>query len=118
MEITRFASAPFYTAPNHEGVTARRLQGGDATSADFAWVGYSEFPPGVVVPMEAGPVSKIYVVTQGVITVTQSDGTIHTLNKWDSILISPQEARSVLNLSSELAAIIVITPGPTAQSVR
>ena len=114
MEITRFATAPFYAAPNHEGVTARRLQGGDATSADFAWVGYSEFPPGVVVPMEAGPVSKIYIVTQGVITVAQSDGTTHILNKWDSILILPQESRSVLNTSTELAAIIVITPAPAA----
>lgn len=112
MEITRFVSAPFYTAPNHEGVTARRLQGGDSTSADFAWVGYSEFPPGVVVPMDAGPVGKIYVVMDGVITVTQSDGASHTLNKYDSIFISPQEARSIKNIGSKSAAIIVITPGP------
>lgn len=58
MDVVKFANAPFYFRPNHEGVTARRLQGDDASSAS-AWVGYSGFPPSTVVPMEAEPIGKI-----------------------------------------------------------
>ncbi len=112
MDIVRFTNAPFYTAPNHEGVTARRLQGGAASSADFAWVGYSEFPPGVVVPMEAAPIGKIYVVTLGVITIEEANGTRHQLARWDSIFVPPNEARAVINDSGAPAAMIVVTPPP------
>jgi quercetin dioxygenase-like cupin family protein len=112
METVKFADAPFYTAPNHEGVIARRLQGAQASTADFAWVGYSEFPPGVTLPMDAGPIGKIYVVTQGVLTIEQADGNRHRLEQWDSIFIAPNEARSVINDSGEPAAIIVVTPPP------
>jgi quercetin dioxygenase-like cupin family protein len=110
MEIVKFADAPFYTAPNHEGVTARRLQGGQASTADFAWVGHSEFPAGVTLPMEAGPIGKIYVVTQGTLTIEQADGVRHRLDAWDSIFVAPNEARSVINDSDAPAAIIVVTP--------
>jgi glyoxylate utilization-related uncharacterized protein len=112
MEIVTFANAPFYTAPNHEGVTARRLQGGEASCADFAWVGYSDFPAGVVVPMDAGSFGKIYVVTQGALTIEQADGVRHRLSLWDSIFIPAGEARSVINDSGAPAAIIVVTPPP------
>jgi quercetin dioxygenase-like cupin family protein len=112
MDIVRFAKAPFYTAPNHEGVTARRLQGGAASSADFVLVGYSEFPPGVSLPMEAAPIGKIYVVSAGTITIGQADGTLHRLALWDSIFVPPNEARSVINETREPAAMIVVTPPP------
>lgn len=113
MDIVKFADAPFYYPPNHEGVTARRLQGDTASSADMAWVGYSDFPPGVVVPMEAGPIGKIYVVTQGELTIVESNGVRHSLAQWDSIFIPAGEARGVENDSGAPAAIIVITPPPT-----
>ena len=110
MEIVRFKKAPFYTAPNHEGVTARRLQGGEASAADFVLIGHSTFPAGVVVPMEAGEISKIYVVTEGSLTIEESDGTRHTLQPRDSIFIPAGEARSVENDSGAQATMIVITP--------
>lgn len=112
MEIVKFAGVLFYTAPNHDGVTARRLQGGQASTADFAWVGYSEFPAGVPLPMKAGPIGKIYVVSQGTLTVEQADGNRHRLEQWDSIFIARNEARSVINDSGAPAAIIVVTPPP------
>jgi quercetin dioxygenase-like cupin family protein len=112
MDIVKFANAPFYTAPNHDGVTSRRLQGGEASSADFAWVGHSEFPPGVIVPMDAGTFGKTYVVTQGSITIEQADGNRRVLQELDSIFIPAGEARSVINDSDAPAAIIVITPPP------
>ncbi len=112
MDVVQFAKAPFYTAPNHDGVTARRLQGNDASSADFAWVGHSVFPAGVVVPMEAGTFGKVYVVTQGTLTIEQADGARHYLNALDSIFIPAGEARSVRNDTDAVAEMIVITPPP------
>jgi quercetin dioxygenase-like cupin family protein len=112
MEVVKFADAPFYYPPNHEGVTARRLQGDATSSADFAWVGYSDFPPGVVVPMEAGPIGKIYVVTQGALIIVEEDGFRHRLEQWDSIFIPAGEARAVENDSDAPATIIVVTPPP------
>jgi len=110
MEVVKFADAPFYSPPNHDGVTARRLQGGAASSADFALVGYSDFPAGVALPLEAGSFGKVYVVTQGALTITQADGVRHTLQQWDSIFIPAHEARGVINDSGAPAAIIVVTP--------
>lgn len=110
MEIVKFGDAPFYTAPNHEGVTARRLQGGAASSADFVMVGHSTFPANADVPMEAGAISKVYIVTEGVVSIIQADGVRHDLQQWDSILIPAGEARAVRNFSGAQAAMIVITP--------
>ncbi|WP_310533323.1 cupin domain-containing protein [Novosphingobium sp.] len=114
MDVVKFADAPFYFPPNHEGVAARRMQGDVASGADFAWVGYSDFPPGVIVPMEAGAIGKIYVVTQGALTIVQADGVRHRLEQWDSIFIPAGEARAVENDSGAPAAIIVVTPPPAA----
>lgn len=112
MEIVKFAEAPFYTAPNHEGVTARRLQGGEASSADFAYVGYSDFPAGVHVPLDAGATSKIYVVTRGTLCIDEANGIRHRLSQWDSIFIPAHVPRSIVNDTLEPAAIIVVTPSP------
>lgn len=112
MEVTRFVNAPHYTAPNHDDVIARRLQGGEATSADFVVVGHSTFPPGGGVPMDAAPLGKIYIVTDGTITFEQSDGNRHALGQGDSIYVAPGEARAVINDTPEPAGMIVITPPP------
>ena len=112
MELVRFADAPGYTAPNHEDVRARRLQGGAASSAAFVLVGHSEFPAGAVVPMEAAEIDRIYVVVEGSLTVEQQDGVRNKLEMLDSILVPAGEARAVVNDSGAPAAIIVITPPP------
>lgn len=77
MHVVRLADAPHYTLPDHEQVTARRLQGVEAGPTEFAVVGHSVFPPGAVVPMGAGPIGKIYVVAEGVLTIEQADGVHH-----------------------------------------
>ncbi|HEX3678211.1 MAG TPA: cupin domain-containing protein [Galbitalea sp.] len=89
---------------------ARRLQGGEASGADFVVVGHSSFAKGAGVPMDAGSVGKVYVVTQGVITIEQADGTRHILHPLDSIFVPAGESRAVLNESGAPAAMIVITP--------
>ncbi len=113
MDVVRFADAPFYTLPDHEDVVARRLQGGEASTADFALVGHSVFPAGASVPMGAGPIGKVYVVTEGALTIEQANGTRHVLHPGDSIFIAAHEPRAVLNETREVAAMIVITPPPS-----
>lgn len=112
MHVVRFADAPHYTLPDHEQVTARRLQGLEAGPTEFAVVGHSVFPPGSVVPMGAGPIGKIYVVSEGVLTIEQADSGRHSLGVGDSIFIAAGEARAVLNLGDVPAAMLVITPPP------
>lgn len=110
MEIVKFANAPFYSAPDHDDVIARRLQGGEASKADFALVGHSILRSGAVVPMDAAPIGKIYVVTDGAIIIEQADGTRHQLGPLDSIFVPADEARAVRNESGASAAMIVIVP--------
>ena len=112
MELVKFADAPLYTAPDHDHVVARRLQGGEASKADFALVGHSSFPDRAVVPMSAGAFDRVYVVTEGAITIEQDDGTRHILHVGDSIFIAAGEARAVINESGRPAAMIVVTPAP------
>ncbi len=113
MDIVKFANAPFYGAPDHDDVVARRLQGGEASTADFALVGHSTFPAGATVPMGTGTIGKVYVVTQGAITIERADGARHVLDVGDSIFIAAGEARAVFNETGESAAMIVITPTAT-----
>lgn len=110
MEVVRFANAPFYTAPDHEDVVARRLQGGQASTTDFALVGHSYFRDGAVVPMGAGAIGKVYVITEGTLIIEQSDGLRHVLQALDSIFIPAGEARAIRNESGAPATMIVITP--------
>ena len=110
MQVVRFGEAPLYSAPDHDDVVARRLQGGAASSADFVLVGHSAVVAGAVIPMDAAAIGKIYVVTEGEIVVQQQDGGRHALRPGDSVFVPAGEARAVFNESGAAAAMIVITP--------
>ena len=113
MDIVRLQDAPTYTAPDHDDVVARRLQGGEASGADFVLVGHSTFREGATLPMDTSSIGKIYVVTEGAITIERKDGTRHVLQRRDSVFIPAGEARAVRNDSGGVVEIIVITPTPT-----
>lgn len=110
MEITRFSAAKEYHPPLHHGCKALRLQGFDASSADFAWTGLSQILPGGGANMDAGPLGKIYVVLAGQVTVRLGDGTEAVLEPLDSCFIPAGEAREVRNDSNAVASMIVIMP--------
>ena len=110
MHVVKFRDAPDYTAPGHEDVEARRLQGGAAGGADFVLVGYSTLKADAVIPMDAGGVGRVYVVTEGELVVEQEGGVRHVLERGDSIFIPAGEARAVRNESGAPAAMIVVTP--------
>ena len=112
MDVTRFAETAEYHPPLHHGCTALRLQGFEASAADFAWTGLSHILPGGGADMDAGPLGKIYVVTAGEVTVTLGDGSSATLGIMDSCFIPAGEAREVRNKTNAVASMIVIMPYP------
>lgn len=115
MEVTLIRNAAPYSAPRHFDMCAHRLQGLEASGADFAWVGYSQFQPGGRAEMEAGALPKIYVVISGQVTIELGDGTTTVLSHLDSCHIPAGEARAVYNRTNEVATMLVIMPYPEAQ---
>ena len=112
VDITRFSQANRYEAPLHFDVCSLRLQGLEASDTSFAWVGLSHFLPGGGCDMSATPLAKIYVVTQGEITIELADGRKERLARNDSCHIPAGEARAVLNETNDPATMIVVMPYP------
>lgn len=113
MDVVKFADArsivrPITTALPRAGCRATTQAPQTSPGSDI-----SVFPLRVVMPMEAGPIGKIYVVTQRVLTFVLADWLRHRLEQWDSIFIPAGEARVVDNHSGAPAAIIVVTTPPT-----
>lgn len=112
MQITRFAEARRYDAPKHFDMRSLRLQGLEATGADFAWVGLSHFLPGGGAKMDAGMAGKIYVVLEGELTIDLADGSAQVLAKLDSCFIPAGEARAIRNAGNAVATMLVVMPTP------
>jgi mannose-6-phosphate isomerase-like protein (cupin superfamily) len=112
MQITRLGEARRYDAPKHFDMRSLRLQGFDASAADFAWTGLSYFLPGGGAEMDAGPIGKIYVVLEGEITIALGDGSSHVLGRLDSCFIPAGEARAIRNAGNVVAAMLVVMPYP------
>ena len=91
---------------------ALRLQGLEATSADFAWAGLSLILPGGGADMDAGALGKIYIVVEGEICITLGSGSRAVLGRLDSCFIPAGEARAVSNETNSVASMIVIMPPP------
>jgi quercetin dioxygenase-like cupin family protein len=110
MQVKRLADAKRYDAPKHFDMRSLRLQGLDASAADFAWVGLSYFLPGGGAEMDAGASGKIYVVLDGEVTIDLAGGATHVLGKLDSCFIPAGEARAVRNAGNEVATMLVVMP--------
>jgi mannose-6-phosphate isomerase-like protein (cupin superfamily) len=114
MQITRLADAKRYDAPKHFDMRSLRLQGLDASAADFAWLGLSYFLPGGGAEMDAGTVGKIYVVLDGEVTIDLGSGGAHVLARLDSCFIPAGEARAIRNAGNVVATMLVVMPTPKA----
>lgn len=110
MQITRLAAAKRYDAPKHFDMRSLRLQGLDASGADFAWVGLSYFLPGGGAEMDAGAAGKIYVVLDGEVTIDLGDAGTHVLGRLDSCFIPAGEARAIRNTGNVVATMLVVMP--------
>ena len=111
MQVNTLGDAKPYEAPKHFDCTALRLQGWDASDAQTFSVGLSHFLPGGGVEMDATPLEKVYVCTEGEITIVTESGEA-TLRRYDSIYLAPNEARSIENRTNMPASMIVVMPYP------
>lgn len=114
MQVTRLGEAQSYEAPKHFACTALRLQGWAASDAKQFSVGLSHFLPGGGCEHDATPLEKVYVVTEGEVTVVTDDDEV-TLGPYDSCYLAPNEARSVENRTNRPASMIVVMPYPPGQ---
>jgi quercetin dioxygenase-like cupin family protein len=114
MQVKRLSDALRYDAPKHFDMRSLRLQGLEASAADFAWVGLSYFLPGGGAQMDAGALGKIYVVLDGEVTIDLADGASHVLGKLDSCFIPAGESRAIRNAGNVVATMLVVMPHPKA----
>lgn len=114
MEITRFENARCYEPPGHFDMRGLRLQGFDASSSSFAWIGLSYFLPGGGAEMDASSLEKVYMVLEGEVSIELGDGVKQILKRLDSCFIPGGEARSISNEGNCVASMLVIMPYPEA----
>jgi uncharacterized cupin superfamily protein len=111
MLVKRFEDAAPYEAPNHRGVVGLRLQGFEAGGPANQWVGFSQFLPGGGAGPDASPLEKVYVVTEGEMTVIVGGQEV-VLGPMDSCTIPGGEAREIVNRSNHVCKMIVVMPYP------
>ena len=111
MLVKRFAEAAKYEAPNHRGVVGLRLQGFEEGGPENQWVGFSQFLPGGGAGPDSTPIEKVYVVTEGEMTVIVG-GVEVVLGAMDSCTIAPGEVREIVNRSNHVCKMLVVLPYP------
>lgn len=109
MHVTRLEDARAYEAPGHVDTRSLRLQGQEASDAANFWVGLSLFLPGGGCERSASPIEKVYVVTEGEVTVVTDDGEA-VLRPYDSCWLAASEARSIENRTNRPATMLVVLP--------
>lgn len=114
MNVTRFATAPEYFPPAHEGMRCVRLQGHEAGPASTAWLGVSEIAPGGHTDLKGSGVEKHYVVLEGEVTVVAqvpgAEPEEAVLRRHDSCRLAPGEARQLVNRSGAVALVLLVMP--------
>jgi quercetin dioxygenase-like cupin family protein len=111
MNLTRFADAPQYFPPNHDGMHCLRLQGHEAGPSDTIWLGVSHILPGGGTTLDASPIEKLYVVLDGQVTVITEAGE-EILGPHDSCRLAPGEKRALKNNTNRPASILLAMPYP------
>ncbi len=98
-----------YNAPLHTDMKAMKLHGTEETGASRFWMGMSYFLPGGGADWayEDSPTEKIYYVLDGEIVVTGKEEEF-VLQKGDSLFIGPNEGRSMMNKTNQVATVLVV----------
>jgi hypothetical protein len=114
MNVTRFAKAPVYEAPNHFDMTCHRLQGREAGPAEQLWLGMSIIEPGGHTGLDASPMEKHYVVLEGELTLVGAMGDApmqrEVLRAWDSCRFAPGERRQLINHTAHEPRVLLAMP--------
>ena len=99
-----------YNAPLHFDMKAMKLQGKDETGITKFWMGMSYFLPGGGAEWayeDNSPTEKVYFVIDGEITVKGKTEEF-VLKKGDSLFIGPNEGRSMINNTNQVATVLVV----------
>lgn len=115
MRITRFAEAPAYSPPLHNGVDCKRLQGHEAGPTSRFWIGLSVYAPGGSADESPTAQETIYTVLDGELQI-KSGGKTEILRKLDSAHLPKGTVRSVENVSGMPATLLVAIATPDASS--
>ncbi|GGG26521.1 hypothetical protein GCM10007304_45420 [Rhodococcoides trifolii] len=107
MHLTRFEDAVPYAPPGHHGVTAVRLQGLDAGGPDGCVVSISTYAPDSFVDLLPTAFETIYVVLDGELVI-YAHGKVATLRRDDSVHLDRGEVRSIRNVQSSSATLLVV----------
>jgi len=102
-----------YGPPAHFSMVALKLQGLEETGLTKFWQGLSYFLPhgGAEMQYQVGTFGaefeKTYFIVEGEITIVDVNDSALTLTKGDSIAILPNEGRSVVNNTNQVATVLV-----------
>lgn len=99
-----------YNAPLHFDMKAMKLHGTDVTGTKQFWMGMSYFLPGGGAEWayeDNSPTEKVYFVLDGEITVKSKTEEL-ILKKGDSVFIEPNEGRSMINHTNQIATVLVV----------
>lgn len=121
MNVTRFADAPDYMAPNHFDMRCQRLQGREAGPAEQLWMGVSTLAPGGHTGFDASPMEKHYVVLEGeLVLIGEVNGQREeaTLGRFDSCRFAPGEKRQLVNRSGAAALVLLAMPFQPPQETK
>ena len=109
MNVTRYAAAPRYEAPEHVDMRCLRLQGREAGPAESLWLGLSHLLPGGHTSLKASPDEKMYVCIAGEVVV-RTDAEEVVLRPLDSVRLAPGEPRALENRTNAPATILLAMP--------
>lgn len=115
MNLTFFAQAPHYIAPNHIDMRCLRLQGHEAGPSQALWIGLSQILPGGHTGLDASSLEKHYVVIEGELTlISELSGqtTQAVLGPNDSVCFEPGEKRQLLNRTNKTVSVLLAMPYP------
>ncbi|HSW05141.1 cupin domain-containing protein [Aquabacterium sp.] len=121
MNVTRFAQAPEYVAPNHFDMLCQRLQGREAGPAEQLWLGVSTIAPGGHTGLDGSPMEKHYVVLEGgLVLIGEIDGVRQeaVLGRFDSCRFAPGEKRQLVNRSQQPARVLLAMPLQPPQETK
>lgn len=113
MKIIKLNDVKPYNPPSHFGMVALKLQGLEESGLSKFWQGLSYFLPngGAEMQYEKGSFGaefeKTYFVVDGQITVIDAKGYKFVLDTGDSIVMLPNESRSVKNTTNKTATVLI-----------
>ena len=115
MYVKELKDTEQYEAPNHQKCHSVRLAGFEEYGPKNFWVIHSQFLPGCGAGPDSSPLEKVYVITQGSLTI-KVDGDTKIANPGDTVFIPGGKEREIRNETNEVVIMHVVMPYPPKDS--